>query len=158
MSGLAAVAAIGETVGQGDRPLCVMFGRHKDDMKKAEAVLAWAVDKMEERYEWLHRARVRNIASYNELPFEEIARRVESELQYPGQIKVVAIRTAIEKAMPAGATASPRICENASSPAPTWGSNWKSTRPWSRPADHLDGGAWLQVTRCFRGFRLKSKA
>ena len=37
------------------------------DEKKAEAILAWAVDKMEERYEWLHRARVRNIASYNEL-------------------------------------------------------------------------------------------
>ena len=36
-------------------------------MKKAEAILAWAVDKMEERYELLRRARVRNIAGYNEL-------------------------------------------------------------------------------------------
>jgi S-DNA-T family DNA segregation ATPase FtsK/SpoIIIE len=50
----------------------------KED-KKAEAILAWAVDKMEERYEWLHRARVRNIASYNELPFEEIVRRVNPD-------------------------------------------------------------------------------
>ena len=29
------------------------------DMKKAEAILAWAVDKMEERYDLLSRARVR---------------------------------------------------------------------------------------------------
>jgi len=49
------------------------------DHKKAEAILAWAVDKMEERYEWLHRARVRNIASYNELPHEEIVRRVNPD-------------------------------------------------------------------------------
>jgi S-DNA-T family DNA segregation ATPase FtsK/SpoIIIE len=46
---------------------------------KAAAILAWAVDKMEERYEWLHRARVRNIAAYNELPFEEIARRMNPD-------------------------------------------------------------------------------
>jgi DNA segregation ATPase FtsK/SpoIIIE, S-DNA-T family len=49
------------------------------DEKKAEAILAWAVDKMEERYEWLHRARVRNIASYNDLPFEEIVRRANPD-------------------------------------------------------------------------------
>ncbi|MFO0844452.1 MAG: DNA translocase FtsK [Gemmataceae bacterium] len=48
-----------------------------DDMKKAEAVLAWAVDKMEERYDLLRRARVRNIAGYNELSAEEILRRVQ---------------------------------------------------------------------------------
>ncbi len=47
------------------------------DMKKAEAILAWAVEKMEERYELLRRAKVRNIASYNELGGEEIMRRVE---------------------------------------------------------------------------------
>jgi S-DNA-T family DNA segregation ATPase FtsK/SpoIIIE len=46
------------------------------DMKKAEAILAWAVDKMEERYDLLTRARVRNIAGYNELPVEEIMRRI----------------------------------------------------------------------------------
>ena len=37
------------------------------DMKKAEALLAWACDKMDERYGYLARAGVRNIASYNEL-------------------------------------------------------------------------------------------
>jgi S-DNA-T family DNA segregation ATPase FtsK/SpoIIIE len=47
-----------------------------EDMKKAEAVLAWAVDKMEERYDLLRRARVRNIASYNDLSPEDILRRV----------------------------------------------------------------------------------
>jgi S-DNA-T family DNA segregation ATPase FtsK/SpoIIIE len=46
------------------------------DMKKAEAILAWAVDKMEERYDLLCRARVRSIAGYNELPPEEIYKRV----------------------------------------------------------------------------------
>ena len=66
------------------------------DEKKAEAILAWAVDKMEERYEWLHRARVRNIAGYNELPFEEIVRRVnpdsEEELQnIPRQMPYIVI-------------------------------------------------------------------
>ncbi|MBY0513476.1 MAG: DNA translocase FtsK 4TM domain-containing protein [Gemmataceae bacterium] len=50
----------------------------KDD-KKADAILAWAVDKMEERYEWLHRARVRNIASYNELPHDEVIRRMNPD-------------------------------------------------------------------------------
>jgi DNA segregation ATPase FtsK/SpoIIIE, S-DNA-T family len=47
------------------------------DMKKAEGILAWAVDKMEERYDVLSRARVRNVASYNELTHEEILRRVQ---------------------------------------------------------------------------------
>jgi S-DNA-T family DNA segregation ATPase FtsK/SpoIIIE len=46
------------------------------DMKKAEAILAWAVDKMEERYDILARARVRSIAGYNELAPNEIFRRV----------------------------------------------------------------------------------
>src|SRR6202008_1375784 len=49
------------------------------DMKKAEAILAWAVDKMEESYDLLSRARVRNIASYNDLAYEEILRRVAPE-------------------------------------------------------------------------------
>ncbi len=49
------------------------------DMKKAEAILAWAVDKMEERYDLLSRARVRNIAGYNDLSHEEILRRVQPE-------------------------------------------------------------------------------
>lgn len=44
--------------------------------EKAEAILAWAVDKMEERYELLRKARVRNIATYNELGGPEVFRRV----------------------------------------------------------------------------------
>lgn len=47
------------------------------DMKKAEAILSWAVEKMEERYDILSRARVRGIAGYNELTPEEIHRRVQ---------------------------------------------------------------------------------
>lgn len=46
------------------------------DMKKAEAILSWAVDKMEERYDLLSRARVRSIAGYNDLSLEEIYNRV----------------------------------------------------------------------------------
>lgn len=49
------------------------------DMKKAEAILAWAVDKMEERYDLLSRARVRSIAGYNELGYDEILRRVQPD-------------------------------------------------------------------------------
>jgi S-DNA-T family DNA segregation ATPase FtsK/SpoIIIE len=49
------------------------------DMKKAEAILSWAVDKMEERYDLLSRARVRSIAGYNELSFDEILRRVQPD-------------------------------------------------------------------------------
>lgn len=37
------------------------------DMKQAEAVLAWAVDKMEERYDLLARCGVRHLESYNQL-------------------------------------------------------------------------------------------
>ena len=51
------------------------------DMKKAEAILAWAVDKMEERYELLSRCRVRNIATYNELGEEEIKTRLGVETE-----------------------------------------------------------------------------
>jgi S-DNA-T family DNA segregation ATPase FtsK/SpoIIIE len=46
------------------------------DMKKAEAILAWAVDKMEERYDLLSRVRVRSIAGYNDLKLSEILRRL----------------------------------------------------------------------------------
>jgi S-DNA-T family DNA segregation ATPase FtsK/SpoIIIE len=46
------------------------------DMKKAEAILSWAVDKMEERYDLLSRVRVRGIAGYNELSPAEIHRRL----------------------------------------------------------------------------------
>lgn len=49
------------------------------DMKKAEAILAWAVDKMEERYSLLARAGVRHILSYNELGREELLDRLKPE-------------------------------------------------------------------------------
>ncbi|QDT98361.1 DNA translocase FtsK [Gimesia aquarii] len=42
------------------------------DMKKAEAVLAWAVDKMEERYDLLARCGARNIESFNKLGKQKI--------------------------------------------------------------------------------------
>jgi DNA segregation ATPase FtsK/SpoIIIE, S-DNA-T family len=49
------------------------------DMKKAEAILAWAVDKMEERYALLARAGVRHISSYNQLSEEELMERLHPE-------------------------------------------------------------------------------
>jgi S-DNA-T family DNA segregation ATPase FtsK/SpoIIIE len=45
------------------------------DMKKAEAVLAWAVEKMEERYDLLARVGVRHLDSYNAMSREEVLRR-----------------------------------------------------------------------------------
>lgn len=47
------------------------------DMKKAEAVLAWAVDKMEERYDLLARAGVRHLDGYNKLGKEKILQRLD---------------------------------------------------------------------------------
>jgi DNA segregation ATPase FtsK/SpoIIIE, S-DNA-T family len=47
------------------------------DMRKAEAILAWAVDKMEERYSLLARAGVRHVTSYNQLSPEEIFDRLD---------------------------------------------------------------------------------
>ena len=41
------------------------------DMKKAEAVLAWAVDKMEERYDLLARCGVRHLTDFNDLTRQE---------------------------------------------------------------------------------------
>lgn len=49
------------------------------DMRKAEAILAWAVDKMEERYELLARAGVRHISGYNQLSQEELFDRLAPE-------------------------------------------------------------------------------
>ncbi|MEX1097751.1 MAG: DNA translocase FtsK 4TM domain-containing protein [Planctomycetales bacterium] len=46
------------------------------DMKKAEAVLAWAVDKMEERYDLLARVGVRHLDGYNKLGKEEVLDRL----------------------------------------------------------------------------------
>jgi S-DNA-T family DNA segregation ATPase FtsK/SpoIIIE len=49
------------------------------DMKKAESLLAWACDKMDERYGYLARAGVRNIHTYNQLGAEEIYARLRPE-------------------------------------------------------------------------------
>jgi S-DNA-T family DNA segregation ATPase FtsK/SpoIIIE len=49
------------------------------DMKKAESILSWACDKMDERYEFLRRAEVRNIQSYNKLGTDEIYARLAPE-------------------------------------------------------------------------------
>jgi S-DNA-T family DNA segregation ATPase FtsK/SpoIIIE len=46
------------------------------DMKKAEAVLAWAVEKMEERYDLLARCGVRHLDSYNELSRDQLMNRL----------------------------------------------------------------------------------
>ncbi|HIA62830.1 MAG TPA: DNA translocase FtsK [Planctomycetes bacterium] len=46
------------------------------DMKKAEAILAWAVEKMEERYRLLALTKVRHVTSFNELGEEEIRKRL----------------------------------------------------------------------------------
>ncbi len=47
------------------------------EMDKAEALLAWACEKMEERYALLERARVRSIRDYNALGAEELLRRLQ---------------------------------------------------------------------------------
>ncbi len=47
------------------------------DMRKAEAILAWAVDKMEERYALLARAGVRHLVNYNQLGREELLERMK---------------------------------------------------------------------------------
>ena len=46
------------------------------DMKKAEAILAWAVEKMEQRYKLLAKAGVRHISSFNDLSEEKIRERL----------------------------------------------------------------------------------
>jgi S-DNA-T family DNA segregation ATPase FtsK/SpoIIIE len=47
------------------------------DMKKAEAVLAWAVEKMEERYDLLARCGVRHLDGFNKLSREKILERLD---------------------------------------------------------------------------------
>ena len=46
------------------------------DMKKAEAVLAWAVDKMEERYDLLARVGVRHLDSFNKMGRADVLDRL----------------------------------------------------------------------------------
>ena len=48
------------------------------DMRKAEAILEWAVNKMEERYKLLAKAGVRHVTSFNQLGAEEIYRRLDA--------------------------------------------------------------------------------
>jgi len=66
------------------------------DMRKAEAILAWAVDKMEERYQLLARAGVRHVTVFNQLSEEELRVRIEptSEAEWetiPKQLPFVVI-------------------------------------------------------------------
>jgi len=49
------------------------------DMKKAESILSWACDKMDERYGYMARAGVRHISLYNALGADEIMRRLAPE-------------------------------------------------------------------------------
>jgi len=49
------------------------------EMGKAAAILEWAVNKMEERYELLREATVRDIAGYNALTEEELYERFEPQ-------------------------------------------------------------------------------
>ena len=49
------------------------------DTGKAAAILEWAVNKMDERYELLAEAGCRDITAYNELPFEELAERLNAK-------------------------------------------------------------------------------
>jgi S-DNA-T family DNA segregation ATPase FtsK/SpoIIIE len=49
------------------------------DMKKAESLLAWACEKMDERYAFLARVGVRNIQTYNMLGPDEIYARLRPE-------------------------------------------------------------------------------
>jgi S-DNA-T family DNA segregation ATPase FtsK/SpoIIIE len=49
------------------------------DMRKAEAIFGWAVEKMEERYSLLARAGVRHISVYNQLGEEELMDRLRPE-------------------------------------------------------------------------------
>ncbi|MDR2117663.1 MAG: DNA translocase FtsK 4TM domain-containing protein [Planctomycetaceae bacterium] len=47
------------------------------DMRRAEAILAWAVEKMEERYQLLASAGVRQIGEYNKLSEDELRSRMK---------------------------------------------------------------------------------
>lgn len=50
------------------------------DMKKAEAILAWAVEKMEERYRLLAQTGVRHVSSFNSLSEEQIRERLGTKI------------------------------------------------------------------------------
>ncbi|MBW8034778.1 MAG: DNA translocase FtsK [Planctomycetes bacterium] len=66
------------------------------EMRRAEQILEWATTKMDERYELLAEAKVRNIASYNKLGSEEIIRRFqpstpEEEAKIPKRLPHIVI-------------------------------------------------------------------
>lgn len=67
------------------------------DMKKAEAVLAWAVDKMEERYDLLARSGVRHLDGYNQLGKTEILDRLGLD---PGEPEDMLEAEAVPERMP----------------------------------------------------------
>jgi len=52
-----------------------------NDMRKAEDILEWATNVMDERYEVLKEARVRNLASYNRLEAKELYERLGVETE-----------------------------------------------------------------------------
>ena len=61
------------------------------EMSKAAAILEWACTKMDERYELLAEAGCRDIATYNDLPFEELKERMgittpEEEARIPKKL------------------------------------------------------------------------
>jgi S-DNA-T family DNA segregation ATPase FtsK/SpoIIIE len=51
------------------------------DMKKAEAILAWAVEKMEERYALLAKVGVRHLTQYNALGRDKLLERIKPETE-----------------------------------------------------------------------------
>ena len=65
------------------------------DMKKAESILAWACEKMDERYEFLRRAEVRNIQAYNRLGVRKSTRgwrfEDDEEHAYPTYMPYIVI-------------------------------------------------------------------
>ncbi|MCL4135726.1 UNVERIFIED_CONTAM: hypothetical protein GTU68_060322 [Idotea baltica] len=48
------------------------------DMRKAEAMLAWAVEKMDERYSLLAKVGVRHVTSYNQMDREDILEKLDA--------------------------------------------------------------------------------
>jgi S-DNA-T family DNA segregation ATPase FtsK/SpoIIIE len=67
-----------------------------NDTGRATSVLEWACEKMDERYEFLAEAGVRNIAGYNKLSREELAERFqpqspEEEAKIPKQMPYIVI-------------------------------------------------------------------
>jgi S-DNA-T family DNA segregation ATPase FtsK/SpoIIIE len=66
------------------------------EMRRAEQILEWAMEKMDERYELLAEAKVRNVASYNKLTPEELIERFnpatqEEEAQIPKMLPHIVI-------------------------------------------------------------------